>query len=182
MLTTQNQIIQANLRLVISVAKRYVGPHAESFEQVSDGNDSLMRAVNKFDYTRGFKFSTYATWALKMNYARAYANQKRHTDRFRTSQDEALASTRDFRADPVTRENTHSRAKALVARILEQLDPREQQNVALRFGLGESREPQTLLQVGGELGVSKERVRQIEARAFNKLREAAISEKTRIRP
>ncbi len=177
MVATKNQIIQANLRLVISVAKRYVDPHADLFELISEGNESLMRAINKFDYERGYKFSTYATWALKNNYARAYANQRRHTDRFRTSQDEVLTSRCDYRADPYARETTHSHAKVLVAKILEQLDPRERQIVARRFGLGPSRERKTLQQVGDELGVSKERIRQIEVRAINKLREAAIDEK-----
>ena len=67
---TKNQIISANLRLVVSIAKRYVGPAEDFFELVSDGNLSLIRAVEKFDVSRGNRFSTYATWAIMKNFAR----------------------------------------------------------------------------------------------------------------
>ena len=69
-IATKNQIIRANLRLVVSIAKRYVGPTQDFFELVSDGNISLLRAVDKFDFSRGNKFSTYATWAIMKNFAR----------------------------------------------------------------------------------------------------------------
>ena len=85
---TKNQIIRANLRLVVSIAKRHVGPDENFFELVSDGNMSLMRAVEKFDYARGNKFSTYASWAIMKNFARTIPDEHRHRDRFRTSQAE----------------------------------------------------------------------------------------------
>ena len=69
-LDVKNQIIRANLRLVVSIAKKRVGPSNNFFELVSDGNMSLIRAVEKFDYSRGFKFSTYASWAIMKNFAR----------------------------------------------------------------------------------------------------------------
>jgi RNA polymerase sigma factor (sigma-70 family) len=74
------------LRLVVSIAKRHVGPVENFFELVSDGNMSLIRAVEKFDYARGNKFSTYASWAIMKNFARTIPDEHRHRDRFRTSQ------------------------------------------------------------------------------------------------
>ncbi len=91
---TKNQIIRANLRLVVSIAKRHVGPVENFFELVSDGNMSLMRAVEKFDYARGFKFSTYASWAIMKNFARTIPDEHRYHDRFRTSHAEMFTSTR----------------------------------------------------------------------------------------
>ena len=80
---TKKQIIQANLRLVVSVVKRYGCDSERIYELISDGNVSLMRAVEKFDYARGFKFSTYATWAIRKNYAREFATEMKRLDRFR---------------------------------------------------------------------------------------------------
>ena len=72
---TKNQIVRANLRLVVSIAKRHVGPVENFFELVSDGNISMMRAVEKFDFARGYKFSTYASWAIMKNYMRDYSRR-----------------------------------------------------------------------------------------------------------
>ena len=98
---TKNQIIRANLRLVVSIAKRHVGPAENFFELVSDGNMSLMRAVEKFDFARGYKFSTYASWAIMKNFARTIPDEHRHRDRFRTSQAEMFGTTEDDRSRPV---------------------------------------------------------------------------------
>ena len=92
---TKNQIISANLRLVVSIAKRYVGPAADFFELVSDGNLSLIRAVEKFDVSRGNRFSTYATWAIMKNFARSIPAVLRQRDRFCTSHSEAFSTTED---------------------------------------------------------------------------------------
>ena len=78
----KNQIISANLRLVVSIAKRYIGPAEDFFELVSDGNLSLIRAVEKFDVSRGNRFSTYATWAIMKNFARSIPVVLRYRDRF----------------------------------------------------------------------------------------------------
>ncbi|MGE3779646.1 MAG: sigma factor, partial [Pirellulaceae bacterium] len=82
---TKNHIVQANLRLVVSIAKRHVTPTNDFFSLVSDGNISLLRAVEKFDYARGNKFSTYASWAVMKNFARSIPDEFKHRDRFRTS-------------------------------------------------------------------------------------------------
>jgi RNA polymerase primary sigma factor/RNA polymerase sigma factor len=173
----KNQIIRANLRLVVSIAKRRVGPQENFFDLVSDGNISLIRAVEKFDFSRGFKFSTYASWAIMKNFARSIPGELKHRDRFRTSYDETFAVAEERRGDWYGEEISHGQHVREVAKILDRLDDREQKIIIHRFGLDYSREPQTLQEVGKELGVTKERVRQIEARALTKLREAVVEEK-----
>jgi len=176
----KNEIIRANLRLVVSIAKRHVGPRENFFELVSDGNISLIRAVEKFDYARGNKFSTYASWAIMKNFARTIPDEHRRRERFRTSQNEMFATAEDARSDQHEQESTYLQRQSQVERILERLDDREQKIIVTRFGLNQGNEPKTLKQVGAELGVTKERIRQIEARALNKLRRAAEEEKIEI--
>ena len=171
--TTKNQIISANLRLVASIAKRYVGPAGEFFELVSDGNMSLIRAVDKFDFSRGNKLSTYASWAIMKNFARTIPDVLRHRDRFRTSHSEMFSTFEDARADPYEQESAQIQRESHVQGILKRLDERERQVVTSRFGLTRGQEPLTLKQVGAAIGVTKERVRQIQCRAMNKLRKAA---------
>jgi RNA polymerase primary sigma factor/RNA polymerase sigma factor len=170
---TKNQIIEANLRLVVSIMKRYVNENDGTFELISDGNISLMRAVDKFDYTRGFRFSTYATWAIQKNNARRFADDIKHRIRFQTSHDEALADSPQDHFDPLHAERTHQERVDRIASVLERLDIRDRQIVEGRFGLAGKLEAKTLKEVGEELGVSKERVRQLETRAMKRLRELA---------
>jgi RNA polymerase sigma factor (sigma-70 family) len=173
----KNQIVRANLRLVVSIAKRHVGQGDNFFELVSDGNMSLMRAVEKFDFARGNKFSTYASWAIMKNFARTIPDEHRHRDRFRTSHSEMFYSTEERRTDQYEQESAQSQREVQIGKILERLDEREQKIIINRFGLDHGHEPQTLKEVGAEMGVTKERVRQLEARALNKLRIAAQEEK-----
>jgi len=167
----KNRIIQANLRLVVNIAKRHVGPQANFFELISDGNMSLIRAVDKFDYMRGFKFSTYASWAIMKNFARSVPQEGVRRDRFMTGRDELLEMSRDlrFEGDEGYREPDLS-VRQSVERVLGELEPREREIVARRFGLGDQPGPQTLEEVGKHFGVTKERIRQIETRALGKLR------------
>jgi RNA polymerase primary sigma factor len=169
---TKNQIIRANLRLVVSIAKRHLGPAENFFELVSDGNMSLMRAVEKFDFARGNKFSTYASWAIMKNFARTIPDEHRQRDRFRTSHTDVFAATEDDRSDQFEQESAQLQREVQVERVLGRLDERERKIIVSRFGLRRGEEPLTLKQVGAELGVTKERVRQIEARALSKLRKA----------
>ncbi|QEG33218.1 sigma-70 family RNA polymerase sigma factor [Bythopirellula goksoeyrii] len=173
----KNQIARCNLRLVVSIAKRHVKPDQNFFELVSDGNLSLLRAVEKFDFARGNKFSTYASWAIMKNFARTIPGEYRQRDRFRTSYDELFDATQEKRANPMVEETLQQDRVSKIQRVLGRLDERERQIIVGRFGLDHSKEPQTLKQVGEELGVTKERIRQIEARALNKLRLAAQEEK-----
>lgn len=174
---TKNQIIRANLRLVVSIAKRHVGPTDNFFELVSDGNMSLMRAVEKFDFSRGNKFSTYASWAIMKNFARTIPDEHRRRDRFRTTEAEVFATTPDEKAELGDQEAAQAQRELQVESILSCLDDREQAIIIKRFGLRRGHEPLTLKEVGAELGVTKERIRQIEARALTKLRKAAEEEK-----
>lgn len=173
----KNQIARCNLRLVVSIAKRHVSPDQNFFELVSDGNMSLLRAIEKFDFARGNKFSTYASWAIMKNFARTIPGEYKHRDRFRTSHDELFAATEENRDNPMIHESAQKDREAKITRLLRRLDEREQQIVTSRFGLDHSKEPLTLKEVGAEMGVTKERIRQIEVRALNKLRAAAKEEK-----
>lgn len=168
-LEVKNRIIRSNLRLVVSIAKRHVTPQTNLFELVSDGNMSLIRAVEKFDYSRGFKFSTYASWAIMKNFARSIPEEAVRRDRFVTGYDEIFDTAADRRSDPYHEETSMREIKNLLYTILDKLDEREQHVIIARFGLGQEGTPRTLEQVGRELGVTKERVRQLESRALKKL-------------
>ena len=175
-LAVKNQIIRANLRLVVSIAKRHVGPSNNFFELVSDGNMSLIRAVEKFDFSRGNKFSTYASWAIMKNFARTIPEENYRRDRFVTGHEEMFESAADTRSDEHEYESAVKRMQEAVKGMLGKLDDRERRIIISRFGLGGAHE-QTLEQLGRELGITKERVRQIESRAQEKLRKYAGEEK-----
>jgi RNA polymerase sigma factor (sigma-70 family) len=175
-LAVKNQIIRANLRLVVSIAKRHVGPSNNFFELVSDGNMSLIRAVEKFDFSRGNKFSTYASWAIMKNFARTIPEENYRRDRFVTGHEEMFEAAADNRTDEHEYESAVKRMQEAVKGMLGRLDERERKIIISRFGLGGASE-QTLEQLGRELGITKERVRQIESRAQDKLRKIASDEK-----
>lgn len=166
----KNQIVTANLRLVVSIAKRHTQPNSTLFDLISDGNMSLIRAVEKFDYSRQNRFSTYASWAIMKNYARAISDEQFYRSKFLALENDANVEREKDETDPAEMEAYQARQEKRVAALLKTLTPREQQILIRRFGLDRNREPLTLKQVGQEMGVTKERIRQIEIQALEKLR------------
>ena len=173
----KNFLIRSNLRLVVSIAKRHMKPTNNFFEMVSDGNMSLIRAIEKFDYTKGNKFSTYASWAIMKNYARSIPREYKILDRFRTGIEDVFQWSEDDRGSQWHEEMVNEHQHEVIMSILDQLDDRERSIILHRFGLERGSEPETLEQVGTRFGVTKERIRQIESRAMQKIRKIANEEK-----
>jgi RNA polymerase sigma factor (sigma-70 family) len=165
-------LISCNMRLVVSIAKRHSGQTDNFFELLSDGNMSLMRAVEKFDYGRGNKFSTYASWAIMKNFARSIPEEKTRKERYVTGRDELFDVAPDNRTDEHELLSTAEQAAFRVNRLLEHLTPRDREIVRLRAGLDGS-EPKTLEEIGQQLGITKERVRQLNVRIMKQLRDLA---------
>ncbi len=169
-------IIEANLRLVVGIAGKHAAGGANLLDLISEGNLSLVRAVEKFDYTRGFRFATYATWAISKDYARHPGQQPGRLDKSEAMENIQrnlrITDSSDFAAI----ERAH---KSLIAVIKDNLDQREQYVIINHFGLMGTlvkKEKKTLTQIGQELNLSKERVRQIELVALQKLRHSLSAE------
>jgi RNA polymerase sigma factor (sigma-70 family) len=166
-------LIEANMRLVMTHAKKHA-PHAGNiFELLSDGNMSLIRAVEKFDFGRGFKFSTYASWAIIKNFARSIPDEKHRRERFVTGHEDLFEVSPDNRSDEHEQLATQERASHSVNRLLEYLEPRERDIIRMRAGLDDNAKGMTLEEIGKQFNITKERVRQLNARAMKKLRDIA---------
>src|SRR5947209_18253019 len=161
------------MRQMVSIAKRHAGQADNFFELLSDGNMSLIRAVEKFDYGRGFKFSTYASWAIMKNFARSIPDEKHRRERFVTGHEEVFEVAPDARSDEHEILATHERATDSVNRLLEYLEPREREIIRMRAGLDDHAKGMTLEEIGQQFGITKERVRQLHARSMKKLRSLA---------
>lgn len=172
-LAIKNVLIRSNLRLVVSVARKHRRQQAGFFEMISDGNMTLIRAIEKFDYLRGTKFSTYATWAIMRSYARSIPAEGTQLQRFRTGTEVVLTDEEDSRPAASADEKLAADKYETLGSILGQLNEREQEAISLRFALHGLSKPMTLEQIGDRLGVSKERTRQIINTGLEKLRQIA---------
>lgn len=169
----RNEIVQANLRLVVSIAKMLVDP-ANSFDQmVSDGNVPLVRAVEIFDFERGTRFSTYATWAVRNSLYRSSVRNRRIRRRHQTGNEIAFETTQDHRQSRRGRESYHRDIKRCLDSMLSQLDERDRTVVLTRFGLNEHDQPLKFREIAEKLNISTERVRQLLARALKQLKQSS---------
>ena len=168
----RDRLINCNTRLVASIAKKHAGTFDNLPELMSDGSISLMRAVEKFDYGRGNKFSTYATWAIMKNFARSIPDEKTHRERYVTGHEEMFEGQPNVRTDEQEIVAQADMARNRVTNLLESLDPRTREVIRMRNGLDGNAE-MTLEQIGQHFGITKERVRQINVRGMKQLRERA---------
>lgn len=185
--TVRDRLIRSNIRLVMSIVKKFVSPRRTFDDLFSDGVTTLINAVDKFDFNLGFRFSTYAYRSIARTAYRAVSDEQRTSGRFVSNADDpgsvedALVRRGSLRDEP-----TWEKLDGGLARLLDQLNPREQFIVRARFGLGEADEPRTCQAIADELGLSKERVRQLEYRALDKLRKLAtdleLEELLRVQP
>lgn len=175
----RDRLINCNTRLVASIAKKHSGSFENLPELMSDGTISLMRAVEKFDYFRGNKFSTYATWAIMKNFARSIPDEKNHRERYITGHEDMFEARADVRTDEQDLLAQADLARDRISKLLEGLDPRTREVIRMRNGLDGSAE-MTLEQIGQHFGITKERVRQINVRGMKQLRDKAHEGKTEI--
>jgi RNA polymerase primary sigma factor len=174
----RNEIVQANLRLVVSIAKKFADQWISFDELVSEGNLPLIRAVELFDVSRGFRFSTYATWAIRNHLKRFISERVKQRTRFVNS-DEMIGETpADDRGTATEAESRIMKLRGLLRGVFNKLSDREQRIVSARFGLEDKAEPQTLAEIGRELGISKERVRQLATQAVEKIRRIVTGDPT----
>jgi RNA polymerase primary sigma factor len=170
----KNRIVELNLPLVIFVVKKRIRAGQELAELVSEGNIALIQAVDRFDFARGNRFSTYATWAIRNTLASKAISDRRHRGRSFARYEASLLAPDPGVAD-FENEAVQDQRRSMVRRWFVRLDNRERWILTNRYGLSGAAE-RNLAQLGRELGISKQRVSQIAARAESKLRKIARRE------
>ena len=171
--TVKAILVTSNLRLVVSIAKKFVDANWAFEDLVGEGNVALMRAVEKFNFALGNRFSTYATYAIQRHFFRISTRGRKFRSRF-VSDDKALEAraTAPPPADPQPSAEQIAGLKTLFAGFLAELEPRERRIVVARFGF-DGKAPRTFRELGAQMGVCKERIRQIQGRAMEKLKALA---------
>ncbi len=168
-------IVKSNMRLVISIVKKFVNPQNRFDDLLSDGIVALIRAVDKFDVGLGFRFSTYATQVVRRHtYRTVMENQKDRQRNFGSIHENGIDFSDDQKESSMSEQRWYE-LKARLSIMLEHLDRREKFIIRARFSLGGHRRIQTLQRLADKLGVSKERIRQLEKRALDKLRDMTES-------
>jgi len=170
-------IVKSNMRLVISIVKKFVNDYNVFDDLLSDGIMALMRAVDKFDYGMGFRFSTYATQVVRRNAYRTVMQKQKERSQVSLSIDEAGIDVCDRDSNSSMSLERWNDLRTQLGGLLDKLDRREKFIVRATFSLGGHRRVQTLQRLADKLGVSKERVRQLEMRALEKLRDMASQTK-----
>lgn len=159
----RNLLVECNLRLAVNIAKKWARPDVDFFEVVHVANDAIFKSVEYFDYMRGNKFSTYATWAIRQTLSREMSKNFTRASRFETGADEFLERYLDRDREGDLSEPRYEELRAMIKRALKKLEPREATIIRMRFGI--DCEAGGLKEVGEALSITKERVRQIEVRA-----------------
>ncbi|MFM7072443.1 MAG: sigma-70 family RNA polymerase sigma factor [Planctomycetota bacterium] len=165
----RNRIIRANMRLVMSIVKHYISDSMAFDDLLSEGAAALLRAAEKFDCSRGFRFSTYVTKVVRREVFRLVMSHKRQSDRYATGTWDFIGEQSEEHGDEVDNEVDLSALRGDLTEFFGNLDPREQSILRARFGMDHDDKAPSLNDLGRRMGVSKERVRQLEMRAIRKL-------------
>ncbi len=170
-LAARELIVQANLRLVVSIAKTFVrGGQDDLFELISEGNLSLLRALESFDISQRVKFSTYATTAIRRHLVHYRHSEQRRCSRYIPGLDGDLETSDKRRAAKDNYDPTTYSLEQAVLPLVQRLEPRERRLVMARFGLGPHQKARSFNDLGADLGISKERARQLVQRALARIK------------